>query len=49
MAASGQLGYDKLPPLPWFLAEIAYDVTGTDNSLYVISRPLSSSRSLRCG
>ena len=23
MAASGRLGYDKLPPLPWFLAEIA--------------------------
>src|SRR5580658_1310335 len=28
-----QLGYDKLPPLPWFLAEIAYRVTGTDDAL----------------
>ena len=33
-----QLGYDKLPPLPWFLAEIAYRVTGTDDSLYALSQ-----------
>src|SRR5690606_20307428 len=23
-----QLGYDKLPPLPWWLVEIAWQVTG---------------------
>ena len=33
-----QLGYDKLPPLPWFLAEIAYRATGTDDSLYALSQ-----------
>ena len=33
-----QLGYDKLPPLPWFLAEIAYRVTGTDDLLYALSQ-----------
>jgi 4-amino-4-deoxy-L-arabinose transferase-like glycosyltransferase len=33
-----QLGYDKLPPLPWFLAEIAYRVTGIDDSLYALSQ-----------
>jgi hypothetical protein len=33
-----QLGYDKLPPLPWFLAEIAYRVTGMDDSLYALSQ-----------
>jgi 4-amino-4-deoxy-L-arabinose transferase-like glycosyltransferase len=33
-----QLGYDKLPPLPWWLAEAAYRVTGVDASLYALSQ-----------
>jgi Dolichyl-phosphate-mannose-protein mannosyltransferase len=33
-----QLGYDKLPPLPWFLAEIAFRLTGSDASLYALSQ-----------
>src|ERR1700736_4182676 len=33
-----QLGYDKLPPLPWFLAEAVYRVTGVDASLYALSQ-----------
>jgi 4-amino-4-deoxy-L-arabinose transferase-like glycosyltransferase len=33
-----QLGCDKLPPLPWFLAEIAYRLTGSDASLYALSQ-----------
>jgi 4-amino-4-deoxy-L-arabinose transferase-like glycosyltransferase len=33
-----QLGYDKLPPLPWFLAEAAYRITGVDDSLYALSQ-----------
>jgi 4-amino-4-deoxy-L-arabinose transferase-like glycosyltransferase len=33
-----QLGYDKLPPLPWFLGEIAYRLTGHDASLYALSQ-----------
>jgi len=31
-----QLGYDKLPPLPWWLAEATYRVFGTDASLYAL-------------
>jgi len=31
-----QLGYDKLPPLPWWLAEIAYRAFGTDAALYAL-------------
>jgi 4-amino-4-deoxy-L-arabinose transferase-like glycosyltransferase len=31
-----QLGYDKLPPLPWWLAEIVWRVFGTDASLYAL-------------
>ena len=31
-----QIGYDKLPPLPWWLAEIVYRVFGTDASLYAL-------------
>jgi len=31
-----QLGYDKLPPLPWWLAELTYRVFGTDASLYAL-------------
>jgi hypothetical protein len=33
-----QVGYDKLPPLPWFLAEIAYRTFGADDSLYALSQ-----------
>jgi len=33
-----QLGYDKLPPLPWYLAEIAWRATGLDASLYALSQ-----------
>ena len=33
-----QLGYDKLPPLPWFLAEAVYRATGVDASLYALSQ-----------
>jgi hypothetical protein len=35
-----QLGYDKLPPLPWWLAEIVFRVFGTDDALYAISQVL---------
>jgi 4-amino-4-deoxy-L-arabinose transferase-like glycosyltransferase len=31
-----QLGHDKLPPLPWWLAEIVWRVFGTDASLYAL-------------
>lgn len=33
-----QLGYDKLPPLPWWLVEIAYLVTGHDFSYYLLAQ-----------
>ncbi len=33
-----QAGYDKLPPLPWFLAEIAHRAFGTDDALYALSQ-----------
>lgn len=33
-----QLGYDKLPPLPWWLAEIVYRATGADTGFYVMSQ-----------
>ena len=33
-----QLGYDKLPPLPWWLAEAVYRVFGVDASLYALSQ-----------
>src|SRR5271154_5837532 len=33
-----QLGYDKLPPLPWWLAEATYRVFGADASLYALSQ-----------
>ena len=32
----GQLGFDKLPPLPWWLAEIVWRVFGTDAALYAL-------------
>ena len=33
-----QAGYDKLPPLPWFLAEITYRIFGADDALYALSQ-----------
>jgi len=33
-----QLGYDKLPPLPWWLIEIAYQAFGVDWAYYLISQ-----------
>ncbi len=33
-----QLGYDKLPPLPWWVAEATYRVFGIDASLYALSQ-----------
>ncbi len=33
-----QLGYDKLPPLPWWLAEVAYRLTGHDFSFYLLAQ-----------
>ena len=33
-----QLGYDKLPPLPWWLVEIAYRVVGHDFAYYLLAQ-----------
>lgn len=33
-----QLGYDKLPPLPWWLAEIADRLVGYDVAIYALSQ-----------
>ncbi|HTS42300.1 MAG TPA: glycosyltransferase family 39 protein [Xanthobacteraceae bacterium] len=33
-----QLGYDKLPPLPWWLVEITYRVFGPDLFYYVLAQ-----------
>ena len=32
-----QLGYDKLPPLPWWLVEIAYKLVGHDFAYYLLA------------
>jgi 4-amino-4-deoxy-L-arabinose transferase-like glycosyltransferase len=32
-----QLGYDKLPPLPWWLVEIAYRLIGHDFAYYMLA------------
>src|SRR6202012_3596454 len=32
-----QLGYDKLPPLPWWIIEIAYQLVGVDAVYYLIA------------
>jgi 4-amino-4-deoxy-L-arabinose transferase-like glycosyltransferase len=32
-----QLGYDKLPPLPWWLVEITYQLTGHDFAYYLLA------------
>ncbi|MBI4367706.1 MAG: glycosyltransferase family 39 protein [Deltaproteobacteria bacterium] len=33
-----QLGYDKLPPLPWWLVEIAYRLVGHDVAYYLLAQ-----------
>src|SRR5471032_2886805 len=33
-----QLGYDKLPPLPWWLVEIVYRVVGYDFAYYLLAQ-----------
>jgi hypothetical protein len=32
-----QLGYDKLPPLPWWLVEITYQIAGHDFAYYLLA------------
>jgi len=33
-----QLGYDKLPPLPWWLVEIVYRIAGHDFAYYLLAQ-----------
>jgi 4-amino-4-deoxy-L-arabinose transferase-like glycosyltransferase len=33
-----QLGYDKLPPLPWWLVEVAYRIVGHDFGYYMLAQ-----------
>ncbi|HEX5212901.1 MAG TPA: glycosyltransferase family 39 protein [Pseudolabrys sp.] len=33
-----QLGYDKLPPLPWWLVEAAYQLVGHDFAYYLLAQ-----------
>src|ERR1700761_4557305 len=33
-----QLGYDKLPPLPWWLVEIAHRLVGADWAYYALAQ-----------
>src|ERR1700704_4515035 len=33
-----QLGYDKLPPLPWWLVEMAYRLVGHDIAYYALAQ-----------
>src|SRR5580765_7464152 len=33
-----QLGYDKLPPLPWWLVEITYRIFGRDLFYYALAQ-----------
>ena len=33
-----QLGYDKLPPLPWWLIEVVYRLIGIDAAYYVVAQ-----------
>src|SRR4026209_2572052 len=33
-----QLGYDKLPPLPWWLVEIVYRLAGHDFAFYFLAQ-----------
>jgi hypothetical protein len=33
-----QIGYDKLPPLPWWIVEILYRVVGADFAYYLVAQ-----------
>jgi hypothetical protein len=33
-----QLGYDKLPPLPWWMVEVAHNLVGVDLAYYLMSQ-----------
>ncbi|MFZ0113927.1 MAG: glycosyltransferase family 39 protein, partial [Xanthobacteraceae bacterium] len=33
-----QLGYDKLPPMPWWMIEVMYRLVGADWSYYLLSQ-----------
>ena len=33
-----QLGYDKLPPLPWWLVELVHQVVGVDTAYYALAQ-----------
>src|SRR5215831_11010208 len=33
-----QLGYDKLPPLPWWLVDIVYRLAGHDFAYYLLAQ-----------
>src|SRR6202171_4654333 len=33
-----QLGYDKLPPLPWWLVELAHRLGGADVAYYLLAQ-----------
>jgi len=33
-----RLGYDKLPQLPWWMAEVAYRVFGVDTAYYALAQ-----------
>jgi 4-amino-4-deoxy-L-arabinose transferase-like glycosyltransferase len=33
-----QIGYDKLPPLPWWLVEIMYRLSGSDATYYALAQ-----------
>jgi 4-amino-4-deoxy-L-arabinose transferase-like glycosyltransferase len=33
-----QIGYDKLPPLPWWLVEVAYRLVGHDFAYYLLAQ-----------
>ena len=41
-----QLGYDKLPPLPWWLVEIVYRLAGHDFAYYLLAQVRRHHRSL---
>ncbi len=40
-----QLGYDKLPPLPWWLVEIMHRTFGVDAAYYALAQAAVSSPS----
>src|SRR5690606_28983722 len=33
-----QLGYDKLPPLPWWLVQLTYQIAGHDVAYYLLAQ-----------